>query len=29
MAAVLRSKDRQTVGNLAPPEGLSLWAVRY
>jgi len=29
MAAMLRARDRQFAGNLAPPQGLCLWAVRY
>ena len=29
MAGILRARDRQRAGNLAPPHGLCLWAVRY
>lgn len=29
MAGMLRARDRQHAGNLAPPHGLCLWAVRY
>lgn len=27
--AIIRSRDRNRVGNLAPPQGLTLWTVRY
>lgn len=27
--AIIRSRDRSRVGNLAPPQGLTLWTVRY
>jgi tRNA pseudouridine38-40 synthase len=27
--AIIRSRDRNGVGNLAPPQGLTLWTVRY
>lgn len=29
MAAVIRSGDRDRAGDLAPPQGLTLWTVRY
>jgi tRNA pseudouridine38-40 synthase len=29
MVGILRARDRQVVGNVAPPDGLSLWEVRY
>ena len=29
LLAIIRSADRQRAGNLAPPQGLKLWAVRY
>jgi tRNA pseudouridine38-40 synthase len=29
MTAILRSGDRQRAGQMAPPEGLCLWQVRY
>ena len=29
MAAVIRSGDRAAAGDLAPPQGLTLWTVRY
>jgi tRNA pseudouridine38-40 synthase len=29
MAAMLRARDRHRAGQLAPPEGLCLWEVRY
>lgn len=29
MAAIIRSRDRRFAGDLAPPHGLVLWAVRY
>ncbi len=29
MLAILRAADRQVAGNLAPPQGLCLWQVRY
>ncbi len=29
MAAVIRSGDRDQAGDLAPPQGLTLWTVRY
>jgi tRNA pseudouridine38-40 synthase len=29
MAAILRARDRQVAGSIAPPQGLCLWAVDY
>ncbi len=29
MAGILRARDRQRAGQLAPPQGLCLWEVRY
>ena len=29
MAGILRARDRERAGQLAPPQGLCLWEVRY
>jgi hypothetical protein len=29
MAAILRARNRASAGDLAPPQGLCLWEVRY
>jgi tRNA pseudouridine38-40 synthase len=29
MAGIIRARDRQRAGQLAPPRGLCLWLVRY